>query len=168
MADGIATDDTDGITLRTAREDDYPAIAEALHRWWLQPGFDTELATRERVAMVPRLWLQHFAGTSLVAYEGEALRGFLVGFLSADRDDEGYIHFVGVHPELRRRGLGRRLYGRFFEVCRAAGRRRVRCVATPSNALSIAWHRALGFAVEPAVEDYDGPGITRVRFVREV
>lgn len=173
--DGI--DDMNGITLRGAREDDFDAIARALRDWWDQPGFDTELAIRERVAMVPRLWLQHFAGTSLIAEEAGALRGFLVGFVSADRPDEGYIHFVGVWPGARRAGVGKRLYTRFFELCRARGCRRVRCVASPHNALSVRFHTGMGFAIEPGpaqgpaavyMPDYDGPGIGRVRFVREL
>jgi len=66
--------------------------------WWTMPGFDTEAAARERAALVPRLWLQHFAGTSWIVERGGQLEGFLIAFLSPDRADEGYIHFVGVAP----------------------------------------------------------------------
>lgn len=164
------------IDLRPATEDDFPRVAAALRDWWTQPGFDTELAIRERVAMVPRLWLQHFASTSIVAEAGDGqLHGFLVGFVSADRPDEGYIHFVGVWPGARRSGVGRRMYHRFFDLCRARGCARVRCVASPQNVLSADFHRGLGFALEPGpavgpagpyAPAYDGPGIPRVRFVR--
>jgi ribosomal protein S18 acetylase RimI-like enzyme len=161
--------------LRSATIADYPDIAGALQTWWDSPGFDTEAARKERAALVPRLWLQHFAGTSLIAEEDGALRGFLIGFLSNDRDDEGYIHFVGVAPPARRGGIGRALYERFFETCRAAGRARVRAVTTPTNERSIAYHRALGFELEPGdgdrdgipfKRDYDGPGLDRTCFVR--
>jgi ribosomal protein S18 acetylase RimI-like enzyme len=161
--------------LRQAREDDYPAIAAGLQTWWTQPGM-SEAGVRERAALVPRLWLQHFAGTSLVAEQQEGtLAGFLIGFLSPDRPDEGYIHFVGVAPDGRRTGTGRRLYERFFETCRRSGRTRVRCVTSPQNTLSIAFHTAMGFEVEPGTQgvgpilakaDYDGPGVARVAFVR--
>ncbi|MEZ4384202.1 MAG: GNAT family N-acetyltransferase [Nannocystaceae bacterium] len=165
-------------TLRPAAEADYPRVADALARWWTQPGFDSALAVRERVAMVPRLWLQHFASTSLIAEVGPQLCGFLVGFVSPDRPEEGYIHFVGVWPGARRSGVGRQLYAAFFALCRARGCARVRCVASPGNALSIAFHTGMGFSIEPvegdssaeaatnATADYDGPGIDRVRFVR--
>jgi ribosomal protein S18 acetylase RimI-like enzyme len=116
--------------------------------------------------MVPRLWLQHFAATSTVVHSGDALVGFLIGFLSLDIADESYIHFVGVAPDHRGRGLGRQLYERFFAHCRTAGRTRVRCLTGPVNALSIAFHQAMGFTVEPAKPDYDGPGLARVTFVR--
>lgn len=160
--------------VRQAREDDYPAIAAGLQTWWTQPGM-SEAGARERAALVPRLWLQHFASTSLVAEHKDELVGFLIGFLSPDRPDEGYIHFVGVAPKARRASLGRSLYQRFFETCQSAGRIRVRCVTSPHNSLSIAFHTAMGFEVEPgtvgpgrvlAKADYDGPGVHRVAFVR--
>jgi ribosomal protein S18 acetylase RimI-like enzyme len=162
--------------IRTAREDDYPAIASALQMWWTQPGM-TEAGVRERAALVPRLWLQHFASTSLVAEQQGRFVGFLIGFLSPDRHDEGYIHFVGVAPDARGVGVGRSLYQRFFDECRRAGRRLVRCVTSPHNLSSIAFHAATGFEVEPGTEgtgavlakaDYDGPSVHRVAFVRRI
>ncbi len=163
-----------GVELRRAREDDYPAVATGLQTWWTQPGL-SEAGARERAALVPRLWLQHFAGTSLVAEQEGRLVGFLIGFLSPDQPGEGYIHFVGVAPDARRAHIGRQLYERFFETCRRAGRDHVRCITSPQNALSIAFHAAMGFEVEPGTEgaapvlakaDYDGPGVHRVAFVR--
>jgi ribosomal protein S18 acetylase RimI-like enzyme len=163
--------------LRSATEADYGAVAGALQSWWTMPGLDTAAAARERAALVPRLWLQHFARTSLIAERGAergtALDGFLIGFLSQDRLDEGYIHFVGVAPERRGAGIGRQLYDRFFALCRSAGRRTVRCVTSPTNTVSIAFHQAMGFEVERTGElvakpDYDGPGVARVTFVRSM
>jgi ribosomal protein S18 acetylase RimI-like enzyme len=172
--------------LRNAVEEDFASIASALQTWWTIPGMDREVGARERAALVPRLWLQHFAGTSLIAEEegpskdGRATMefvGFLVGFMSPDRADEGYIHFVGVAPDARGRGIGRALYEGFFDLSRRAGRARVRCVTSPQNSLSIAFHGAMGFDAEPGTEgtgevraksDYDGPGVHRVAFVREL
>jgi ribosomal protein S18 acetylase RimI-like enzyme len=159
------------LQLRGAVEADYPAVAAAIQAWWTLPGLDTPSAARERAALVPRLWLQHFAATSLIAERDGRLVGFLIGFLSQDRVDEAYIHFVGVAPDERGRGTGRRLYEHFFAIGRAAGRDRVRCVTSPTNTLSIAFHEAMGFAIERsgdelAKSDYDGPGVPRVAFVR--
>jgi ribosomal protein S18 acetylase RimI-like enzyme len=157
--------------LRGATEADYPAVATAIQTWWTLPGLDTPAAARERAALVPRLWLQHFAATSLLAERDGRLAGFLIGFLSQDRPAEGYIHFVGVAPDERGRGTGRRLYERFFAICRAARRDCVRCVTSPTNTLSIAFHEAMGFSIERSGEelakpDYDGVGVPRVAFVR--
>jgi ribosomal protein S18 acetylase RimI-like enzyme len=160
--------------LRQAREHDYLAIAAGLQARWTQPGM-SEGGDRERAALVPRLWLQHFAGTSLCAEFDGRLVGSLIGFLSQDRPDEGYIHFIGVSPDARRKSVGRSLYRRFFETCRQAGRRRVRCITSPQNTLSIAFHIAMAFEIERGTEgagpifakaNYDGPGVHRVAFVR--
>jgi ribosomal protein S18 acetylase RimI-like enzyme len=163
---------------RAAREADYPDVACALQTWWTLPGLG-EAGARERAALLPRLWLQHFSSTSLVVERDGRFAAFLVGFLSADRPDEGYIHFVGVAPDARGVGLGRSLYRHFFATCRRAGRTRVRCVTSPANTASIAFHAAMGFGREAgddgdtavpsgAMRDYDGPGVHRVAFVREL
>jgi ribosomal protein S18 acetylase RimI-like enzyme len=163
------------VKLRPAREADYDEVSTALQTWWTQPGLNTESGARERAALVPRLWLQHFATTSLIAERDQKMIGFLVGFLSQDRRSEAYIHFVAVSPQLRREGIGRELYETFFAVCRDAGRWTVRCITSPQNTLSIAFHVAMGFSIEPGTEqvgsvpakaDYDGPGVHRVAFVR--
>ncbi|MEV4649675.1 GNAT family N-acetyltransferase [Saccharopolyspora sp. NPDC049357] len=59
--------------------------------------------------------------------------GFLIGFLSADQPQVGYLHFVGVDPAQRRNGLARRLCGEFFEAISFAGRTEVHAIASPEN-----------------------------------
>ena len=119
--------------------------------------------------MLPKLFFIHFEGTSFVA-EGDdgELAGFVCGFLSQTADDEAYIHFVGVDPERRGEGLGRDLYQRFFEEVRTSGRTVVRCVTSPLNERSVAFHESLGFGVERVVPDYDGPGEDRVLLVKRL
>jgi ribosomal protein S18 acetylase RimI-like enzyme len=117
--------------------------------------------------MLPRLFFVHFEGTSYVVDSDDGqLAAFLIGFLSQTDPEEAYVHFVGVAPEHRGEGLGRMLYERFFDDARAQGRIRVRCVTSPANEESVAFHEALGFEVERVAHDYDGPGEDRVLFVR--
>ncbi len=118
--------------------------------------------------MLPQLFFLHFEGTSFVADEGDELVAFLIGFLSQTKDDEAYIHFVGVSPEHRGEGLGRALYERFFQEVEAHGRTSVRCVTSPVNQESVSFHEALGFVVDRVVEDYDGPGEDRVLLVKRL
>ncbi len=157
--------------IRQACQADHQRLVACIRTWW--SGSRTPEQARELSLLLPRLFLQHFAGTSLVLEGPEGVEGFLVGFHSCDRPDEAYIHFVGVHPERRGEGVARRLYARFFADARAAGRRQVRAITSPDNTASIAFHRALGFEAEPGdrdVEgtpvhtDYDGPGHDRVSF----
>lgn len=145
--------------MRAARPGDYDRIAAVVDDWWGRPVGRS----------LPRLFLDHFHATSLIAESADgALAGFLVGLLSPSLPDEAYIHFVGVAPEYRRSGLGQRLYQAFFDLARADGRRIVRSVTSPVNAGSIAFHRRLGFTASEPVPDYDGPGRELVAFRREL
>lgn len=122
---------------------------------------------RQMAPVLPRLFFLHFEGTSFVAEDETGdLVGFVCGFLSQTDPSEAYIHFVGVSPDRRGEGIGRRLYERFFEEVREAGRAVVRCVTSPANEDSVAFHEALGFEVDRVVADYDGPGEDRALLVR--
>lgn len=157
-----------GHHLRHAREGDHGAIVDAIGRWW--NGYGPHLTQ-----LMPRLFLQHFAGTSwIVESEAGELGAFLVGFRSQDHPEQAYIHFVGVDPELRNGGLGRGLYELFFEQMRELGCTEVHAITGPLNRVSQQFHAAMGFTAhgdEPvdgvmAYRDYDGPGEHRVAFTR--
>ncbi|HEX6725206.1 MAG TPA: GNAT family N-acetyltransferase [Gaiella sp.] len=144
--------------IRHAEPADYGRVIGRVNAWW---------DGRDMAPMLPRLFFVHFEGTSYVVDDAEGqLAAFLIGFLSQTDPDEAYIHFVGVSPEHRGEGLGRQLYERFFADARAEGRRRVRCVTSPVNEGSVAFHEALGFTSERVAHDYDGPGEDRVLFVK--
>jgi ribosomal protein S18 acetylase RimI-like enzyme len=148
------------VTIRHAQPSDYGRVIGRVNTWW---------GGREMAPMLPKLFFLHFEGTSFVADDDDQqLAGFVIGFLSQTDRAGAYIHFVGVAPERRGEGLGRQLYERFFEAVRADGRTVVRCVTSPANSGSLAFHKALGFEVERVAEDYDGPGEDRVVFVRQL
>jgi ribosomal protein S18 acetylase RimI-like enzyme len=146
------------LAVRTARPADYDPIAAVADAWWGRPI----------VGVLPRLFLDHFHATSLVAEQDGALAGFLVGFLSPSQPGEAYIHFVGVAPHLRRTGLAADLYTRFFTLAEGDGRTVVSAVTSPLNTGSVAFHRRMGFAVAGPVQDYNGPGHDLVTFRRDL
>jgi ribosomal protein S18 acetylase RimI-like enzyme len=146
------------VRLRQARPADYDSIAPVMDDWWGRPI----------QAALPRLFLDHFFRTSLVAEEGDDLAGFLVGILSPSVETDAYIHFVGVDPRLRGSGLARRLYARFFELARADGRSAVRAITSPRNHGSVAFHKAMGFTVTGPVADYNGPSADLILFHRRL
>jgi ribosomal protein S18 acetylase RimI-like enzyme len=149
-----------GLTIRHAQPSDYGRVIGRVNTWW---------GGRDMAPMLPKLFFLHFEGTSFVADDEEGqLAGFLCGFLSQTDPDEAYIHFVGVAPERRGSGLGRDLYERFFAVVSGEGRTVVRCVTSPANEDSVAFHRALGFESERVARDYDGPGEDRVLLVKRL
>ena len=139
--------------MRNAASADYDRLAPLVDEWW---------GGRRMLDMLPRLFFVHFSDTAFVAEDGGELAGFLAGFLSQSKPDEAYIHFAGVSPDHRGRGVGRLLYERFFEAARAHSRSVVRCVTAPVNERSVAFHRALGFDVDEVAAGYDGRGGDRV------
>ena len=143
-----------GLTIRRAAPPDHARIIGVVDDWW---------GGRPMTAMLPRLFLDHFASTSLVVESGDGdLAGFLVGFLSSDQVGMAYVHFAGVSPTHRRRGLAAELYKQFFQLARAAGATQVKAVTSPLNETSQRFHRAIGFAISDPVIDYDGAGNDRV------
>jgi ribosomal protein S18 acetylase RimI-like enzyme len=148
------------LSVRHARPSDYGRVIGRVNVWW---------GGREMAPMLPQLFFVHFEGTSFVVESGEGeLVAFLCGFLSQTDPEEAYIHFVGVAPERRGEGVGRVLYERFFDEVRSQGRSVVRCVTSPANEESVAFHRALGFDVDRVVQDYDGPGEDRALLVKRL
>ena len=73
-----------------------------------------------------------------------------------------------MSPARRGEGIGRTLYERFFAEARGQGRSLVRCVTSPANEDSIAFHEALGFEVDRVAVDYDGPGEDRVLLLKRL
>ena len=151
--------------IRKAREFDYDPIISVLDAWW---------GGRNMAAMLPKLFFKHFNETSFVAELNSDRVGFLIGFLSDTYSNEAYIHFVGVHPDHRKNGIGRALYESFFEIIRQKKRTVIRSVTSPVNRNSTAFHRRMGFELEPTIEqsgdipihrNYDGPGEDRVLLI---
>ena len=159
------------LLFRRPTEADYDRLVRVVDDWW---------DGRNLHVMLPRLWLQHFRGTSWLAEDAEGrLAGFLIGFLSPDEPAIAYCHMVAADPNLRREGVGRRLYERFFEDVRTRGALEVHAVTWPGNRRSVAFHRALGFRTDdgpgtqvlygtPARAGYDYGSEDRVVFLREL
>lgn len=164
---------TDGVALafRRPTPDDHATIVAAVDEWW---------GGRAMRAILPRLWFEHFTGTSWIAHEPDGrIVGFIVAFISQDDPSTGYVHMVGTDPNRRQRGIGRALYDQVVADLRLRGVRRLTAVTWPGNRRSVDFHRSIGFEVEdgpgtspiygtPAHADHDGPGEDRVVFVRDI
>ena len=166
-----ADDASADVRFRRPTEADHARIVGLVDEWW---------GGRRMSALLPRLWLQHFTGTSWIAEDADGeLLGFLVGFISPDDPEVGYVHMIASNPNRRRHGLGSALYARFFADVGRRGVRRVKAITWPGNRTSVGFHRSIGFRPDdgpgtqnlygsPAYADYDGDGEDRVVFVREL
>ena len=163
--------DPQDLAFRHPTEADHARIVGLVDEWW---------GGRRMRALLPRLWFQHFAGTSWIAEAPDGrLAGFVVAFISQDDPTTGYVHMIAADPNTRRGGIGRALYERVFDDLRARGVRQVIAITWPGNRQSVSFHRAIGFRVDdgpgtqnlygtPAYADYDGDGDDRVVFVRDL
>ena len=148
------------LSIRHVQPSDYGRVIQHVNEWW---------GGREMAPMLPRLFFIHFESTSFVVdREDGSLAGFLIGFLSQTDPQTAYVHFVGVAPAERGTGLGRELYERFFEAARSHGCSVVRCVTSPANADSLAFHEALGFENEGVAENYDPGGEARLLLAKQL
>src|SRR5580658_1974292 len=108
---------------RPAQPEDYDTIAAVVGTWWGRPVLGS----------LPRVFFDLFHRTSLVVDGAAGPDAFLAGILSPSDPRQAYIHFVGVAPAARQRGLGRALYEQFFTMARADGRREVSAITAPAN-----------------------------------
>ena len=143
--------------IRGITKADYAFIVSVLDKWWGGPS--RELAHP--------LFYYELGHEALIAEIDGEVAGFLLGFHVRSHEDPdarqvAYIHMVGIHPDHRRRGVGKDLYEHFTERARVAGAVRLKAITNVGNEGSIDFHRALGFDV---VEDPDYAGTSRARIV---
>ena len=141
--------------IRGITKDDFDYIVSVLDRWWGGPS-------GERAHPV---YFYELGNNALIAEDDGQVVGFLLGFLAPRTPPVGYVHLVGIHPDHRRRGVGKDLYQVFTERCQEAGARSLKAITLVGNEGSIRFHEALGFDVEE-VPDYAGPGRSRVVFTK--
>lgn len=153
--------------IRALRESDHGIVVPVVDGWW---------GGRRVADKLPRLFFRYFAETSFAVEKDGQLIAFLVGIVGSP-PGEAHVHFVGVHPDHRSRGIGGRLYKAFFEEARGRGCRAVRAVTSPVNRGSIGFHQRMGFDILPGDNetagvsvhrDYDGDGKEKVVFVRDL
>ncbi|MEX0267990.1 GNAT family N-acetyltransferase [Leptolyngbyaceae cyanobacterium UHCC 1019] len=156
------------MNIRNVQPIDYQPIISVLDEWW---------GGRQMSNMLPKLFFIHFCKTSFIAEINSQVIGFLIGFVSQTYPEEAYIHFVGIDPDFRKQRIGSTLYNQFFQTTEKLGCVRIRCVTSPTNQDSIAYHLHMGFEAEPSATqadgipyhmNYDGAGQHRVCFVKHL
>jgi GNAT superfamily N-acetyltransferase len=157
---GVAIRRTLLARMRTRRitKADFDRIVEVIDQWWGGP-----IST-----FAHPIFFYELGAHALIAEDPEAgMIGFLLGFVAEEPERTGYVHLVGIHPEFRRRGVGRLLYQTFIEECRSAGCKRMKAITTLGYEGSIKFHVALGWQ-SSEVADYAGRDRARLVFTREL
>ncbi|WP_020500284.1 GNAT family N-acetyltransferase [Sciscionella marina] len=130
---------------------DHQVIVEHFPRWWSDSR--SVSGAGELAGLVQPLFLEHFADTSLVVHDDSGeLAAFLIALLSQSKPNESYIHFVGIDPEYRGKGIGKTMYEWFFATARKHDRDTVSAITGQDNHGSIAFHTNMGFSVDTSGE----------------
>lgn len=136
---------------------DFDVIVEVIDRWWGGP-----IST-----LAHPIFFYELGELAHVVVEDDQIIGFLLGFIAHQPEKTGYVHLVGIHPDFRRKGVGRRLYTSFTEACVSAECKRLKAITTPGNEASLRFHTAQGWDARE-IDDYAGPARRRVVFTKEI
>ena len=136
---------------------DFDRIVEVIDHWWGGP-----IST-----FAHPIFFYELGDMALVVEENGTLIGFLLGFLARVPEPVGYVHLVGIHPEHRRKGVGRLLYSKFTTAAADAGCTRLKAITTTGNEGSLRFHLAQGWQAQE-IDDYAGPGRKRIVFTKEL
>jgi GNAT superfamily N-acetyltransferase len=144
------------IQIRPLAKVDYDYIVKVIDDWWGGPTS----------ALAHPVYFYELGDQAIVAEVEGRLVGFLLGFV-APHGPVGYVHIVGIDPEFRRKRVGALLYQAFERACRAAGCTGMKAITTLGDDGSVRFHEALGWKSE-RMEDYAGPGRTRIVFTKSL
>lgn len=135
------------MTIRDARRSDVPAML-AIYAPFVEHtavSFEYDIPTEAEFAR--RLEEHQAAFPWLVCEENGRVMGYAYAGRAFERAAYGWNAEISCYlaPELRGRGVGRRLYARIEEILTRLGYYKLFAVVTSANAPSVAFHRALGF-----------------------
>ena len=146
------------MNIRSITKADYNKIVSLLDTWWGGPAPNFAL----------HVFFHELGENSLIAEENGELIGFLFGFVvprTTQAPSTGYVHLVGISPDARRKGVGKRLYSHFGDRAKAFGATRLKAITSVGNETSLRFHEALGFDIRED-RDYAGEGFARIVFTK--
>jgi len=138
--------------IRPFRPADEPAVVALWARCGLtRPWNDPHKDIARKLAVRPDLFLVAeldgtVIGTVMVGYDGH----------------RGWINYLGVDPDCRRRGVGRALMAEAERLLRLEGCSKINLQVRTGNAEAIEFYRRIGYALDDVVSmgrrlEHDGP-----------
>ena len=145
---------------RKMSKSDFDVVVEVIDRWWGGP-----IST-----LAHPIFFYELGELAHVVEDDSRIIGFLLGFIAhaeSQPDRTGYVHLVGIHPDHRRKGVGRVLYETFLRACEQAGCVRLKAITTNGNEASLRFHTSQGWEARE-VDDYAGQDRRRIVFTKEL
>ena len=146
--------------VRPLGKHDFDHLVQVVERCWGE-------ALGGEVHPIHPIFFHELGGLAHVAERRGAILGFILAFLIPEGPPTGYVHFVGVHPDHRRRGIGTTLYQTIEERCIDRGCANLRAVAAPENQVALEFHLGNAWQVTHAA-DYAGPARPRLVFTKSI
>lgn len=143
-AGGTSCHRAKALTLRAPRKADGPRI------WALIRSIE---ALDDNSLYCNLLQCSHFAGTCALAEIDGRPVGWISGYLPPEKPDTLFVWQVAVHPDLRGRGVAKRLIYALLarKACRRV--RRIHSTITRDNAASWALFRAIADELDAPISD---------------
>jgi ribosomal protein S18 acetylase RimI-like enzyme len=125
------------------------------------------------------IFTKFFKNTSLVLEENKNIKGFLIGFISQENNENAYIHLLCIEKDLRRQNMAANLVKVFINIVCSLNCKNVFLVCKPSNKTAINFYNKLGFLSLHSNEtvaidninifkDYDGPAEDKIVFYKSI
>jgi GNAT superfamily N-acetyltransferase len=92
-------------------------------------------------------WAREGVSRTLLAFEGDSCCGIVAGFVHREIAGRVCVVSMWVAPEVRRRGLGRRLIGEIEQWARQVGAREIMLDVNETNHAAIELYRRCGFSL---------------------
>ena len=129
------------MTIRPFQIDDEPAVIDLWRRCdLLWPKNDPHKDIQRKLRVRPDLFLVGLENAKIIAsvmagYEGH----------------RGWLNYVAVAPEFRRRGAGRQILDEAERLLRAAGCAKINLQVRTTNRQAIQFYRRLGYEVDDVI-----------------
>jgi ribosomal-protein-alanine N-acetyltransferase len=130
----------------------------------LRPAGDDDIraiVALERAAFGNDAWSVELVDAELLQGSAAVVDadGLVLGWVAVRGDEPADLTRIAVHPDARRRGLGRALLDEGFELARREGADRMLLEVAATNGPALRLYRSAGFVEISRRRGYYGPGV---------
>lgn len=89
----------------------------------------------------------------IVAKETDKVLGYVIGGINTDKK-EAWVLSLGVHPDARGKGIGKKLMDALIKIFNAQSTEQIALTVYPDNAAAIKIYKDLGFEGDTILDNY--------------